>query len=147
MSASPVAYALTLLTARIAGLLDPRRDRSVPPGAAHRAVLAALSLVLAAASAGVGPGPRVPSGKPPADALAQADANRIRIPAAALDADGVVRELAARSANWVAPPAALETLEYDFISSPQVTPVKVTRGERRRPAYGWARRSTPDSTS
>jgi hypothetical protein len=30
--------------------------------------------------------------------------------------ESVVRELAARSANWVAPPAALETLEYEFVS-------------------------------
>src|SRR3954452_25072662 len=48
------------------------------------------------------------------------------------DADGVVRERAARSASWITPTAPLETLEYDFVSGPDVTAVKVTRGERRR---------------
>ena len=28
----------------------------------------------------------------------------------------IIRDLAARSASWIAPPAALETLEYDFVS-------------------------------
>lgn len=47
-------------------------------------------------------------------------------------AETVVRELGARSANWVVPPAALETLEYDFISGSEVTRVRIKRGERRR---------------
>ena len=49
-------------------------------------------------------------------------------------AESVVRELAARSANWLAPPAALETLEYDFVSGSEVTRVRIKRGERRRPS-------------
>ena len=47
-------------------------------------------------------------------------------------AETVVRELAARSAKWIAPPAALETLEYDFVSGSEVTRVRVKRGEPRR---------------
>jgi hypothetical protein len=44
----------------------------------------------------------------------------------------VVRELGARSASWVAPPATLETLEYDYVSGSEVTQIRIKRGERRR---------------
>src|SRR5271157_4488444 len=50
------------------------------------------------------------------------------------NADTIVRNLAARSASWIAPPATLKTLEYDFVSGSEVTRVRVKRGERRR--YG-----------
>src|SRR5208337_3638365 len=53
---------------------------------------------------------------------------------AAQNAETVVRDLAARSASWFAPPASLKTLEYDFVSGSEVTRVRVKRGERRR--YG-----------
>jgi hypothetical protein len=49
-------------------------------------------------------------------------------------AESVVRDLAAHSASWIAAPAALETLEYDFVSGSDVSRVRVKRGERRR--YG-----------
>ncbi len=50
------------------------------------------------------------------------------------NANTIVRDLAARSASWIAPPASLKTLEYDFVSGSEVTRVRVKRGERRR--YG-----------
>ena len=46
----------------------------------------------------------------------------------------LVRDLAARSASWLAPPGSLETLEYDFISGSEVTRIRVRRGEPRRVA-------------
>ena len=51
-------------------------------------------------------------------------------------ADEVVRQLAARSANWVKPPGAVKTLEYDFLLGSELIPVKVTHGERR-PGSVW----------
>lgn len=50
----------------------------------------------------------------------------------AQNAETILRELAARSANWIAPPATLENLEYDFVSGSNVTRVRVKRGEQRR---------------
>jgi hypothetical protein len=118
------------LAARIAGLLDPGRDRAVALGRGRRAGLAALALVLAAASAGVG-------SQPPPARPAAGDGGQPAPKQAASDVptpDEVVRRLAARSADWLAPPESLRTLEYDFVSGPRVTPIKVSRGEPRR--YG-----------
>ncbi len=57
-------------------------------------------------------------------------------PSSAVDAkqntETILRELAARSANWISSPANLEKLEYDFISGSDVTRVRVLRGEPRR---------------
>src|SRR5271166_1735319 len=51
---------------------------------------------------------------------------------AAQDAEIVLRELATRSASWIAPPVTLENLEYEFLSGSDVTRVRVKRGEQRR---------------
>ncbi len=40
---------------------------------------------------------------------------------AAQNADALVRNLAARSANWIAPPATLENLEYQVPGTPYLT--------------------------
>src|SRR5271157_1001733 len=48
------------------------------------------------------------------------------------EAEILVRDLAARSANWIAPPATLEKLEYELLSGSNVTRVRVERGEQRR---------------
>ena len=50
------------------------------------------------------------------------------------DPANLVRDLAARSASWLAPPGSLETLEYDFISGSEVTRIRARRGEPRRVA-------------
>ena len=133
-----LAHVSIALTPRIAGLLHPRGEivgRIANPSSIsctrpwpNRAMLAGLALVVAAASAGLGP--QDGSGRLSANASPQPPSKIT--PAAAPAADAVVRELAARSASWVEPPAALETLEYEFILGSEVIPVKVTRGERRR---------------
>lgn len=94
----------------------------------RRAVLAALALVAAVASAGVGSQPS--PARPAADKAGQPEpkdaANDVPKP------DEVVRRLATRSADWLAPPKALRTLEYDFLLGSDFTAIKVSRGEKRR---------------
>ncbi|WP_406694035.1 hypothetical protein V5E97_23615 [Singulisphaera sp. Ch08] len=112
----------------IAGGWDPLRDRSARWGPAHRAMRTAVVLVLVGASAGVGS--QEPPETQPANIPAQAASNQP--PAKAPDADEIVRQLAARSTNWIMPPAALKTLEYRLFFGPTATAIKVTRGELRR---------------
>ena len=149
--ASPIDYARTLLTlgelsggrpefagvslfshrdllcARIARLLDPRRDRSVRLAGTHRTVLAGLVLVAATA---VGVRPQEP--RTPAPSEQGAPAALAQAPAPGPTADDVVHKLAARSTNWVTPSRLLESLEYDLVSGQQVTRFKVARGDQRR---------------
>jgi beta-lactamase regulating signal transducer with metallopeptidase domain len=116
------------LSARIARLLDPSSDRSVRLAGTHRAVLTALALALAGSAVGVGPqepSKRLSLEKPMPAASAQR-------PVSPLSADELVRRLAARSTKWITQSPSLESLEYDFVSGPQVTRIKVTRGEQRR---------------
>ncbi len=167
VGASPIDYARTLLTlgensgglpefagvslfshrdslrARIACLLDPRRDRSVRLTGTHRALLAVLTLALAATAVGV----RLQEPRTPALSVQRAPVPLALAPASAPTADDVVRKLTARSTNWVTPSRLLESLEYDLVSGPQVTRFKVARGKSGDTASGWARRSTRGSAS
>jgi hypothetical protein len=52
------------------------------------------------------------------------------------DPAALVRDLAARSACWLAPPDSLETLEYDFLLGSEVTRIRAGRGGPRR-AAAW----------
>jgi beta-lactamase regulating signal transducer with metallopeptidase domain len=152
LSSTPAAYARTLLSlaerlsglsgaaavalcsrrqslsARIAGLLDPRRDRAMRLGSLRRAMLAVLTIALAAASAGVGR--RESSGNTPATAPGQTNATLS--PPTVADTPTIVRELAARATNWTAAPSAITTLEYELVSGSRTIALKATRGERRR---------------
>lgn len=59
----------------------------------------------------------------------------------------LVRDLAARSSRWLAPPGSLETLEYDFISGSDITRIHVSVANPGRPVSGMGPRSTPGSMS
>jgi beta-lactamase regulating signal transducer with metallopeptidase domain len=116
------------LSARIARLLDPRRDRSVRLAGRHRAVLASVTAMLAVAVLGVRA--QEPPRRPPL--IAAVPAAMVQKPSSMITAVELVRKLAACSVNWMAPSPSIESLEYDFLSGPEITRIKVKRGERRR---------------
>src|SRR5207245_916524 len=95
----------------------------------HRAGMATLAVAAAALAAGIGPSRGLVAPSPAGAASPQPPA-----PPAAADRDPAdfVRALASRSADWLGPSPDLEALEYDFIGGTQVTPIRVSRGDRRR---------------
>ncbi|MGC1276274.1 MAG: M56 family metallopeptidase [Planctomycetaceae bacterium] len=124
--ALPAALALfphrESLSARIARLLDPHRDRSLRLNGRQRLLAAIVVAVAASAAIGIG------------TSTASDDAeNTGNQPAAKdeLDTDQIVRDVASRSVFWLAPPPALKQLEYDYVLGTDVTPVAIKRGDRR----------------
>ena len=118
------------LSTRIARLLDPRRDRSICLAGRHRAVLTTVAAMLAFAVMGFraqDPPRRVPSRE-------SVPVSTVQKPSSIVTADELVRRLAACSINWMTPSPSIESLEYDFVSIPEITRVKVRRGQQRR--YG-----------
>ena len=95
----------------------------------HRTVLAALALAIATIAVGVRP-QHDPPRRPPLPKSVSAAPTQ---PSPSIPSpDELVRKLAERSTNWIAP--SLESLEYDAAFGSEITHVKVSRGEQRR--YG-----------